>query len=805
MSRKYARGRNAVAECQRSGQKMKYRDLVEDGHVPGLLVHPDWWEPKHPQEIPVTVDDPIALHRPAPEISIEPGYGDPENLDAGETPADIYEASVIYDNFNRDPGSPGPLWTGEISPTFFVPLFEIVAGGLVEDQVINDIRQTGEALHQTLLPQDQYSMVETVNFRRDLPLGNSPSVYLYVRTTRENSGNGYYLYVWGDAVVENDLHATWGKITNGAISFHNSNDFVIPGGIPDGMRIRVEAIGDTLYSYYDLGAGAGWQQLVSPFVDANWTTAPSPSHAGFGVEGWTQDTAWSVDSFWAGPVGQTTTGILGSLNGAVSILDDFNRAGPGLGPDWNDSLYVGAGGLDFTIVSNQLVADPTGYASASYIAQPFEEDCFAEFDIIGIPSATEYWEALIYLRTDDPEPNRAIAISVWGDSGTGVLGAYVSFNDGDGWVAFPNQYPLSFNASVIAATATFRVEITGNTITGYLDGRVLDSITDSRFAGISGGGVLIQHWRDTNTMPLDNFRAGSLGTSGASLIGGESRHRDEFNRPGPALGSDWDVGIYENTGMQIVGGNHIEVAATDERNNLYVGAEITPNQYAEVEVLSYTYNQFNTYVELVLRGDGTAKTGYGLALSISNAFVTTGQLDVEVWRATGPAFAGEWIYVDGFDHGDGLTIPPGTILRFQIVDDVLSGYYNGREMFSFTDSTYSTGFPGCGAWSYVTASEVQIDNFRVGNVARDIEPFRHAFTTTLEYNLTGGERSVALSEAVTHKFNQWLFIDLDDGTQFITRIATESLSPTFILPLTTAFPSGKIASAGNTITIGDAR
>jgi hypothetical protein len=66
---------------------MRYRDLVEDGHIAGLLVHPDWWEPKHPQEIPVEVTDPIALYRPAPEISIEgTGYGDPENLDDGTTP-----------------------------------------------------------------------------------------------------------------------------------------------------------------------------------------------------------------------------------------------------------------------------------------------------------------------------------------------------------------------------------------------------------------------------------------------------------------------------------------------------------------------------------------------------------------------------------------------------------------------------------------------------------------------------------------------------------------------------------------------
>ena len=65
---------------------MRYRDLVEDGHVPGLLVHPDWWEPKHPQEIPVKVDDPIALRRPAPEISVPDGSGDPENLDGGVAP-----------------------------------------------------------------------------------------------------------------------------------------------------------------------------------------------------------------------------------------------------------------------------------------------------------------------------------------------------------------------------------------------------------------------------------------------------------------------------------------------------------------------------------------------------------------------------------------------------------------------------------------------------------------------------------------------------------------------------------------------
>lgn len=93
MGRKYAKGKRAIAECQRSGQKMLYRDLVEDGHIPGLLVHPDWWEPKHPQEIPPRVDDPIALERPAPEISVPTGSGDPES------PGDACATSPDTENY----------------------------------------------------------------------------------------------------------------------------------------------------------------------------------------------------------------------------------------------------------------------------------------------------------------------------------------------------------------------------------------------------------------------------------------------------------------------------------------------------------------------------------------------------------------------------------------------------------------------------------------------------------------------------------------------------------------------------------
>lgn len=60
----FAKGKHAVARCQRSGDKIPYRDLVEDGYKPGLMVSKEWRDIKHPAERPVRVREGIALHRP---------------------------------------------------------------------------------------------------------------------------------------------------------------------------------------------------------------------------------------------------------------------------------------------------------------------------------------------------------------------------------------------------------------------------------------------------------------------------------------------------------------------------------------------------------------------------------------------------------------------------------------------------------------------------------------------------------------------------------------------------------------------
>ena len=63
----YARGTNAWGYCERSGIKMLRRLMVYDGQYPDLLVHPDWWEPKHPQEYLPDVTDPTTIYEASPD------------------------------------------------------------------------------------------------------------------------------------------------------------------------------------------------------------------------------------------------------------------------------------------------------------------------------------------------------------------------------------------------------------------------------------------------------------------------------------------------------------------------------------------------------------------------------------------------------------------------------------------------------------------------------------------------------------------------------------------------------------------
>ncbi len=75
----YASGRHAWGQCGRCGGRTKLNELVLDGQVPNLLVHPSCRDMKHPAEKPFNPLDAQALKRPAPDLDDDsPG-------DTGET------------------------------------------------------------------------------------------------------------------------------------------------------------------------------------------------------------------------------------------------------------------------------------------------------------------------------------------------------------------------------------------------------------------------------------------------------------------------------------------------------------------------------------------------------------------------------------------------------------------------------------------------------------------------------------------------------------------------------------------------
>jgi hypothetical protein len=77
MAKQYATGRRALAECQRSGARVRYKDIISDGYIPGLLVSKEWYEAPHPLDEPLRdIDDPVALYQPSPEISKPSGEGE---------------------------------------------------------------------------------------------------------------------------------------------------------------------------------------------------------------------------------------------------------------------------------------------------------------------------------------------------------------------------------------------------------------------------------------------------------------------------------------------------------------------------------------------------------------------------------------------------------------------------------------------------------------------------------------------------------------------------------------------------------
>lgn len=118
----YAKNKNSVAICNRSGVKMMRADMVEDGYLRGLLVHPDWYDPAHPQEERFDPDEGIAIYKPAPDLI--PNPPSPTNLAISVNSSG---AATITFQQPDPPASTVMRWEMWRSPVSATPAFVKVA------------------------------------------------------------------------------------------------------------------------------------------------------------------------------------------------------------------------------------------------------------------------------------------------------------------------------------------------------------------------------------------------------------------------------------------------------------------------------------------------------------------------------------------------------------------------------------------------------------------------------------------------------------------------------------------------------
>lgn len=80
MPRLYAKGLDAWGHCQRCGFRFKLAELVADGHIRGLQVCRECWDPQHPQERIPPLSDAVALRNATGDMDKEAASALPEEI-----------------------------------------------------------------------------------------------------------------------------------------------------------------------------------------------------------------------------------------------------------------------------------------------------------------------------------------------------------------------------------------------------------------------------------------------------------------------------------------------------------------------------------------------------------------------------------------------------------------------------------------------------------------------------------------------------------------------------------------------------
>jgi len=161
--------------CQRCGLRFNLRELVLDGYFPNIRVCHGCYDPPQPQERLVTVSDPIALWKPAPDTYLVP----PPFLTAV-----VSSGHVVLNWTSIGANATGADRGGKHHGPYLSAGYEVhrsIDGGLTFQTIATLLNTTDDfgALS-----------VETLTYTDLAPGVNNPQYYIRGYDTHENAQNG---------------------------------------------------------------------------------------------------------------------------------------------------------------------------------------------------------------------------------------------------------------------------------------------------------------------------------------------------------------------------------------------------------------------------------------------------------------------------------------------------------------------------------------------------------------------------------------------------------------------------------------
>jgi len=170
---------------------------------------------------------------------------------------------------------------------------------------------------------------------------------------------------------------------------------------------------------------------------------------------------------------------------------------------------------------------------------------------------------------------------------------------------------------------------------------------------------------------------------------------DNFNRVDGGLGSNWTT-VSGTVAPQIVNDTAQPGSAGKVSSAYWSANKFGSNQYAAASFPDSSGSNYGPAIGVRLSNS----TGY--FLWYGNSADT-----VSIWRMDSPT---RWTELKGSAR---LTIAPTDVWQLQAVGSTLTGYQNGEQVVTTTDTHYTTGAPGI--WMYNAAN--QITNWFGGDVA----------------------------------------------------------------------------------------